>query len=56
MVTNQNLDDYCLNKSETGRFPLELIYPLRFVECNCTLSQGEYYPRLSSKGGMKDNN
>ena len=30
-VTNQELDDFCLNESETKRFPFELGYPLCFV-------------------------
>ena len=30
---------FLLNESETRRFPLELVYPLCFVEYNCTTSQ-----------------
>ena len=27
---------------ERNKIPFELVYPLYFVECNCTASQGEY--------------
>ena len=41
-VTNQKLEDFCLNESETRRFPFELVYSLCFEEYKCTTSQGEY--------------
>ena len=36
------ISDSNSKKSETRRFPFELVYPLYFVEYNCTTSQGEY--------------
>ena len=42
MVTLQKIDDFCLNASETRRFPFELVYPLCFVDFTCTTYQGKY--------------
>ena len=41
-VTNQKLVNFCLNESNTRRFPFKLLYPLCFVDYNCTTSQGKY--------------
>ena len=35
------LEDFCLNESETRRFPFELVYHLYFLEYNGITPSGE---------------
>ena len=48
-VTKQNLEYFCLNESEPRRFPFELVYPLCFLEWNCTTSQESEYLYINNR-------